>query len=85
MTAIDFPAMIYAVLLAIVLVVAVKSIASIFQARAQRSNDRQYRTLTETVVAAQTEYQATLTAIRADLSKIASSLAAVEMLLKQVE
>lgn len=85
MTATDFADMLYAVLLAIVVVFAVKYISAAFQASAQKSNDRQYRILAEKVAAAQSETQAAMTGIQSDLSKITSSLAAVEKLLKQVE
>lgn len=85
MTANDYADMLYAVLLAIVLVFSVKSIAAAFQAWGQRSSDRQYRILAEKVAAVQSETQAAMTGIQSDLAKITSSLAAVEKLLKQVE
>lgn len=85
MTANDYDNMLYAVLLAIVLVFAVKYISAAFQASAQKSNDRQYRILAEKVAAVQSQTQAAMTGIQNDLSKITSSLAAVEKLLKQVE
>lgn len=85
MTANDYADMLYAVLLAIVLVFAVKYISAAFQAWAQRSNDRQYRILAEKLAAAQSETQAAMAKIQADLSKVASSLAAVEKILQQVE
>lgn len=85
MTATDFADMLYAVLLATVLVLAVKYISAAFQASAQKSNDGQYRILAEKVVAVQSETQAAMTGIQTDLAKITSSLAAVEKLLKQVE
>ncbi|HEV2271802.1 MAG TPA: hypothetical protein VGS41_04230 [Chthonomonadales bacterium] len=85
MTANDYADMLYAVLLAIVLVFAVKYISAAFQAWAQRSNDRQYRILAEKVAAVQSDTQAAMTGIQADLAKVASSLAAVEKILQQVE
>ena len=85
MTATDYADMLYAVLLAIVLVFAVKYISAAFQAWAQKSNDRQYRILAEKVATVQSETQAAMIGIQGDLSKITSSLAAVEKLLKQVE
>ena len=85
MTAIDYPDMLYAILLAIVRVFTVKYISAMLQAGAQKSNDRQYRILAEKVAAAQSETQVAMTAIQADLSRIASSLAAVEKILQQVE
>ncbi|MGH8201430.1 MAG: hypothetical protein ACREVO_13890 [Steroidobacteraceae bacterium] len=85
MTVIDYPDMLYAALLAIVLVFAAKYFSAIFQAWAQKSSDRQYRLLAEKVTAVQTETQAAMTAIQAELAKIATSLAAVEKILQQVE
>ncbi|MGH8169074.1 MAG: hypothetical protein ACRET5_13575 [Steroidobacteraceae bacterium] len=85
MTAIDYPDMLYAALLAMVLVFGVKYVSAIFQAWAQKSNDRQYRLLAEKIAAAQAETQATMAAMQSELSKVASSLAAVERVLKQVE
>ncbi len=84
MTAIDVPDMVYALLLAIILIFAVKYVSAIFQARARAANDREYRALAERVAAAQSEAQATMAAIQADLSKIASGLASVEKILQQV-
>lgn len=85
MAAIDFTDMFYSLCLALVLVFGVKYISAIFQAWAQKSHDRQFRALAERVVTAQSETQATMSAVQADLSRIASSLAAVEKLLRQVE
>lgn len=85
MTVIDFADMFYALLLAIVLVFGVKYFSAIFQAWAQRANDRQYSALAERAIAAQSETQAALTGIQADLAKIASSLSAVEKVLQQVD
>ena len=85
MAAIDFTDMFYALLLAVVLVSGAKYVSAVFQAWAQRSNDRQYRALAERVVAAQSESQATLAGLQADLARIAASVAAVEKVLKQVE
>jgi hypothetical protein len=85
MTAVDVADMLYAVLLAIVVVVGIKYISAIFQAWAQKSSDRQFRLLAEKAVASQSETQAALTSMQGDLSRIASSLAAVETLLRQVE
>jgi len=85
MTPVDVADMLYAVLLAVVLIFAVKYISAALQAWAQKSNDGQYRSLAERVTATQSEIQATMAGIRADVSKISSSLAAVEKVLKQVE
>ncbi len=84
MTAVDIPDMVYALALAIILIFAVKYVSAVFQARARAANDQQYRALAERAAAAQSEAQATMAAIQADLSKIASSLAAVEKILQQV-
>jgi hypothetical protein len=62
-----------------------KYFSALFQARARLANDALYRALAEKAVTAQAENQATLSAIRADLSKIAGSLASVEKILQQVE
>jgi steroid 5-alpha reductase family enzyme len=85
MTVTDFADMFYALLLAIVLVFAVKYFSAIFQAWAHRSNDMRYSALAERALAAQSETQAALAGIQADLSKIASSVAAVEKVLQQVD
>jgi hypothetical protein len=85
MTAIDYSDMVYAALLAIVLVFGAKYLSAIAQAWAQKSSDRQYRILAEKVTAVQSETQAAMSGIQADLSKIATTLAAVEKILQQVE
>jgi hypothetical protein len=56
-----------------------------FQARARIANDALYQALAEKVVAAQTENQVTLAAIRADLNRFGTSLATVERILQQVD
>lgn len=85
MHGLDLTDVMYALFLALVLVFAMKYISAIFQARARTSSDRQYRALAEKVIAAQSENQATMSAMQADLARIASSLAAVEKILQQVE
>lgn len=85
MTAIDYSDMVFAALLAIVLVFGAKYFSAIFQAWAQKSNDRQYRILAEKVTAVQAETQAAMAGIQAELAKIATTLAAVEKILQQVE
>jgi Mg2+ and Co2+ transporter CorA len=75
----------YALFLALVLILGMKYVAAIFQAMAHASSDKQYRILAEKAVAAQSESQATIAAMQADLSRMASSLAAVEKILQQVE
>jgi hypothetical protein len=59
--------------------------AGIFQAWALGANERQYRALAERIASSQSEGQATLSALRADLSKVGASLAEIEKILKQVE
>lgn len=85
MTGLDLTDIMYALFLALVLVFGMKYISAIFQARARVSSDKQYRALAEKTAAAQAESQGTLSAMQADLSRIASSLAAVEKILQQVE
>jgi hypothetical protein len=69
----------------IVAVFGMKYFSAISQARARMANDALYRTLAESAIAAQSENQAALAAIRADLGRFASSLASVEKILQQVE
>jgi hypothetical protein len=85
MTSFDLTDVCYALFLALVLILGMKYVAAIFQAMAQASSDKQYRLLAEKTVTAQSESQATISAMQADLSKIASSLVAVEKILQQVE
>ncbi len=73
------------VLATILIVFGMKYFSAIFQARARMANDALYQALAEKVVMAQTENQATLAAIRADLGKFGSSLASVERILQQVD
>lgn len=65
----------------ILLVFGMKYFSALFQARARIANDAMYRALAEKVVGMESE----LSAIRAELSKVASSLAVVEKILQQVE
>jgi hypothetical protein len=69
----------------ILVVFGMKYFSALFQARARLANDALYRALAEKAVTAQTENQAALSAIRADLAKFAGSLATVEKILQQVE
>lgn len=71
--------------LTIMVVFGMKYFSALFQARARLANDALYRDLAEKAATAQAETQASLTAIRADLAKFASSLATVEKILQQVE
>ena len=85
MTSIHIPDMLYALLLALVLIYAVKYITGVFRAWAQGANEKQYRALAERAVAAQSEAQAAVAAMQTELSKIAASLEAVEKILRQVQ
>ena len=76
---------IYALFLALVLILGVRYLSAIFQAIARASSDKQYRVLAEKTVAVQSESQAALSAMQVDLARIAASLAAVEKILQQVE
>jgi hypothetical protein len=68
----------------VLLIFAMKYFAAAFQARARLANDEAYRLLAQTAATVQLENQAALAAIRADLSKVTASLAAVEKILQQV-
>ena len=69
----------------ILVVFGMKYFSAAYAARARLANDDAYRALAEKAVAAQSENQASLTAVQAELSKVSASLAAVEKILKQVE
>ena len=69
----------------ILLVFGMKYMASAYAARARHDSDTAYQVLAEKAVAAQAENQATLAAMKAELSKVSASLASVEQMLKQVE
>ena len=69
----------------ILLVFGMRYASLAFQARARLANDDAYRALAERAVAGQSENQVSLSAIEAELSKVAASLGAVEKILKQVE
>jgi signal transduction histidine kinase len=73
------------VVVTVLVVFGMKYISAIFQARASMANDKLYQTLSERAVTAQTENQAALAAIRADLTRFGNSLASVEKILQQVE
>ena len=85
MTGIDIPDIVYALVFGTMVIFAVKYISGIFKAWALGANEKQYRILAERAVLSQSEGQATLSALQADLSKLASSLAEIEKILKQVE
>jgi hypothetical protein len=69
----------------ILVVFGMKYFSAIFQARARMANDALYQALAEKAVSAQSENHAALVAIRADLTRFATSLATVEKILQQVE
>lgn len=85
MTGIDVPDIVYAVVLGTMVIFGVKYISGIFHAWALGANEKQYRALAERVVTLQAESQESLSAVQADLAKIASGLAEIERILKQVE
>ena len=85
MTGINVSSIIYALVFCAMVIFAVKYVSGIFKAWALGANEKQYRLLAERVAATQSESQATLTALQADFSKLASSLAQIEKILKQVE
>jgi hypothetical protein len=65
----------------ILVVFGMKYFSALFQARARSANDVQYRTLAEKALGMESD----VSAIRAELSKVVSSLATVEKILRQVE
>jgi predicted negative regulator of RcsB-dependent stress response len=65
----------------ILVVFGMKYFSAVFQGRARSANDAQYRTLAEKSAGMESE----LSAIRAELSKLVSSVATVEKILRQVE
>jgi len=67
------------------LIFGMKYFSAAFQARARIAGDTAYRVLAEKAVAAEADNHAALTAMQAELTKVAASLAAVEKILKQVE
>jgi hypothetical protein len=73
------------VVITVLVVFGMKYFSALFQARARLANDGLYRALAEKAVTAQAENQATLSAMRTDLTKFATSLANVEKILQQVE
>jgi uncharacterized membrane protein len=69
----------------ILVVFGMKYFSAIFQARARMANDALYKALAEKATLQQSENQATLAAIRADLSRFGTSLSTVERILQQVD
>lgn len=85
MTHVDYLIMVGPILGTILFVFGMKYISIIFQARARVANDAQYRELAESVVAAQAQLEAVLSAMQTELSTITKNLTAVEKILQQVE
>ncbi len=69
----------------ILVVFGMKYFSAAFAARARIADDAAYQALAQKVATAQSEHQASLAAIQAELSTVSASLAAVETILKQVE
>ncbi len=68
----------------ILLVLAIRAISSMLQARAKIAGDGAYRRLAEQATAAQAETASTLSAIQAAMADVRSRLTAVEKILKEV-
>jgi hypothetical protein len=86
----DMPVWLYLLTISLILgtilvVFGMKYFSALFQARARLANDALYRTLAEKAVAAQSENQVVLSAIRTELASVSASLGAVEKILQQVE
>jgi hypothetical protein len=69
------------IVVTILVVFGMKYFSAVFQARTRVAGDAHYRSLAEKAIGMETQ----LAAIRADLSKIVSSVALVEKILRQVE
>lgn len=85
MTTVDVPDIIYALVFGSMVIFVVKYISGIIQAWAVGASEKQYRALAERTAATQSASQEALSAIQAELSKMASSLVDIEKILKQVE
>jgi hypothetical protein len=85
MTATEYLIFVSPLFIATVVVFGMKYFSAIFQARALMANDALYQALAEKAVTAQSENQATLAAIRGDLTRLGTSLATVERILQQVD
>lgn len=68
----------------VLLIFGMKYVSAFATAKAKRLEDDAYRKLTEDTLALQRELQTGQAQLRADLSKAAASLAAIEKLLQQV-
>jgi hypothetical protein len=85
MTTVDVPNIFYALIFGTMVIFAAKYISGVIQAWVVGAGEKQYRALAERTAAAQSESQQALSAIQADLSRMASSLVEIEKILKQVE
>jgi hypothetical protein len=85
MTTTEYLVFVAPLFVTILVVFGMKYFSAIFQARARLANDALYQALAERAVTAQSENQATLAAIRADLTRFGTSLATVERILQQVD
>lgn len=72
------------VLLAILLVFAMKYLSSTRQARMRFTNEGDYRELAEKAAAAQSATAASLAAVQADLAEVKTKLAAIDKVLREV-
>jgi hypothetical protein len=86
----DMPVWLYLLTISLILgtilvVFGMKYFSALFQARARLENDALYRSLAEKAVAAQSETQVILSAIRTELASVSAGLGAVEKILQQVE
>jgi phage shock protein A len=72
-------------LLTVLLVVAIRHVSAVLQARARIAQDDAYRQLAAQAVQAQAETTAQLSAMNAVLASLESRTASVEKILKQVE
>jgi hypothetical protein len=72
-------------LLTVLLVVAIRHVSLVLQARARLAQDDAYRQLAAQAAQAQAETAAQLAAMSATLARLESRTASVEQILKQVE
>jgi len=72
-------------LLTVLLVVAIRHVSAVLQARARSAQDDAYRQLAAQAAQSQAETAAQLSALNATLASLESRTASVERILKQVE
>lgn len=72
-------------LLAILLIVGMRTLASVQTARVRFNTEESYRALADQAVAAQTKAAVALGAIEASVADVQARLASVEKILKEVE